>query len=139
MADAFDDAAFWLPQEILTDSEDGTMDFSGNMDSGSQKMSSFGSDCDGSKPLFPFEFPYSGFGAFGVASDFSSPLESSETESDEEEYLAGLTRQMALSKLDDEFKLYDSVLASKNNSKVLNETTFSIPVSQFKTQRLRGF
>lgn len=125
MADAFDDAAFWLPQEILTDSEDETMDFSGKIDSGSRKMSSFGSsDSDGSKALFPFEFPFSGFGAFDVASDFSSPVESSETESDEEEYLTGLTRQMARSKLDDEFKLYDSVLASKNYSKVLNETTF---------------
>lgn len=117
MADAFDDAAFWLPQEILTDSEDETMEFSGKIDSGSQKMSLFGSDSDGCKALLPFEFPFSGFRAFDVASDFSSPVESSETESDEEEYLTVLTRQMARSKLDDEFKLYDSVLASKNNSK----------------------
>ncbi|KAK9920528.1 hypothetical protein M0R45_029083 [Rubus argutus] len=49
--------------------------------------------------------------------DAASPVESSETESDEEEYLTVLTRRMARSKLDDEFKLYDSVLASKNNSK----------------------
>ncbi|KAK9920548.1 hypothetical protein M0R45_029103 [Rubus argutus] len=80
-------------------------------------MSLFGSDSDDGKALLPFEFPFSGFGTFDVASDFSSPVESSETESDEEEYLTVLTRRMARSKLDDEFKLYDSVLASKNNSK----------------------
>ncbi|PRQ43077.1 hypothetical protein RchiOBHm_Chr3g0464501 [Rosa chinensis] len=116
MADEFDDAAFWLPQEILTYSDD---EISPKIDSGSRKMSSFGSDTDATfkTALFPFEFPHSGFGAFGVSSDFSSPVESSETESDEEEYLAGLTRQLAQSTLDDEFKRYDSVLGSKNNSK----------------------
>ncbi|KAL6146095.1 hypothetical protein ACLB2K_056778 [Fragaria x ananassa] len=108
MADEFDHAAFWLPQEILTDSDG---EISPKFGSSSRKMSSFGSDIDvDSKPaLFPFEFPYSAFGA--------STVESSETESDEEEYLAGLTRHLAQSSLDDEFKRYDSVLGSKNSSK----------------------
>ncbi|XP_050382996.1 uncharacterized protein LOC126799775 [Argentina anserina] len=90
MADEFDHAAFWLPQEILTDSDD---EISPTVDSGGMKMSFFGSesDVDSKTALFPFEFPYSGFGA---------PVESSETESDEEEYLAGLTRRLAQSTLD---------------------------------------
>ena len=55
--------------------------------------------------LLSFEVPYMGFGSFGTSSNLSSPVESvvnsSETESDEEDYLIGLTRQMARSTLAD--------------------------------------
>ena len=55
--------------------------------------------------LLSFEVPYMGFGSFGTSSNLSSPVESvvnsSETESDEEDYLVGLTRQMARSTLAD--------------------------------------
>ena len=55
--------------------------------------------------LLSFEVPYTGFGYFGTSSNLSSPVESmigsSEIESDEEDYLVGLTRQMARSTLAD--------------------------------------
>ena len=55
--------------------------------------------------LLSVEVPYMGFGSFGTSSNLSSPVESvvnsSETESDEEDYLIGLTRQMARSTLAD--------------------------------------
>ena len=55
--------------------------------------------------LLSFEVPYMGFGSFGTSSNLNSPVESvvdsSETESDEEDYLVGLTRQMARSTLAD--------------------------------------
>jgi hypothetical protein len=63
--------------------------------------------------LLCFDFPSLpyGFGSFGFFSDLSSPVESvvgsTETESDEEDYLAGLTRQMAHSTLEDDFKRND--------------------------------
>lgn len=47
-----------------------------------------------------------GFGSYGVNSDLSSPVESvmgsTETESDEEDYLNELTRKLANSALDDD-------------------------------------
>ncbi|XP_039064405.1 uncharacterized protein LOC120209479 isoform X1 [Hibiscus syriacus] len=59
-----------------------------------------------------------GFGSFGFASDPSSPVESvvgsTETESDEEDYLAGLTRQMVHYTLDDGATRNDRAFASEN-------------------------
>ncbi|KAF2306213.1 hypothetical protein GH714_015795 [Hevea brasiliensis] len=66
----------------------------------------FSSETDYSKPFFPLDFPY-GVGSFGVSSDLSSPVESvvgSTEESDEEDYIAGLTCQMARSTLEDDFR-----------------------------------
>ncbi|KAM1904224.1 hypothetical protein ACFX13_041636 [Malus domestica] len=99
------DAAFWLPTQILNDDDAPAME----LNSKTKKSGGYGFDTDAPKALFPFEFPYGS--AFGVSSDFSSPVESSETESDEEDYLVGLTRQMARSTLDDEFKYSDSPFA----------------------------
>jgi hypothetical protein len=79
------------------------------------------SKTDSGKSLFPLEFPC-GFGSFGFSSDLSSPVESvvgsTETESDEEDYLAGLTRQMAHSTLEDGFKRNDLAFGTEK-SKVL--------------------
>ena len=63
--------------------------------------------------MFCFDFPplpY-GFGSFGFFSDLSSSVEfvvgSTKTESDEEDYLVGLTRQMTHSTIEDDFKRND--------------------------------
>ncbi|KAG9453217.1 hypothetical protein H6P81_006121 [Aristolochia fimbriata] len=93
MADDLDDGEFWLPSEFLV--EDILME-----------KKHRGKENEDSGVCFPGEFPYE-FGSFG--SDMSSPVESlvgsTETESDEEEYIAGLTRQMAHSMLFDDDKL----------------------------------
>lgn len=87
--DLVDDCEFWLPPQFLTD-DDLLMDF---------KTNSPGND--GSK-LFGGEFGY-GFSPFGSNSDLSSPVESvvgsTENESDEDDYITGLTRKMARSTL----------------------------------------
>ncbi|KAJ7961338.1 TIP41-like protein [Quillaja saponaria] len=92
MADNLDDGEFWLPPKFLSDNDEVPM------------------NNDGPKALFPSEFPYE-FGSFGVHSDLSSPVESlvssSETESDEEEHIAELTRLMARSTLEMDFKHAD--------------------------------
>ncbi|XP_068636112.1 uncharacterized protein [Aristolochia californica] len=90
MAEDLDDGEFWLPSEFLV--EDILME---KKHRGKENKTGV---------CFPGEFPYE-FSSF--ASDLSSPVESlvgsTETESDEEEYIAGLTRQMAHSMfLDDE-------------------------------------
>lgn len=109
MAQSLDDGEFWLPPQFLTD-DDILMDLSMTNNSNIQKSSNnkegFDLEADATKSLFPFEFPY-GFGAFGhSSSDLSSPVESvvgsTETESDEEDYIAGLTRQIAHSTLEDD-------------------------------------
>ncbi|KAI4356545.1 hypothetical protein L6164_000562 [Bauhinia variegata] len=98
MAANLDDGEFWLPPQFLDDEV--VMEES--------KSDGFGGlDADALKGLFPFEFPC-GFGSCGVASDVSSPVESvvgsSETESDEEEHMAELSRQMAHSTLGVDFE-----------------------------------
>lgn len=109
MAQSLDDGVFWLPPQFLTD-DDILMDLSMSNNSTIKKSSTnkegFDLEADATKSLFPFEFPY-GFGAFGhSSSDLSSPVESvvgsTETESDEEDYIAGLTRQIAHSTLEDD-------------------------------------
>lgn len=109
MAETLNDAEFWLPSQFLTD-DDIIMDVM-KSSSKTDKKNGFGdvfpSQTDVSKSLFSFEFPY-GFGSSGVASVISSPgesiLGSSETESDEEELLTGLTSQFARSTLQEAFK-----------------------------------
>ncbi|KAL5991656.1 hypothetical protein ACLOJK_012565 [Asimina triloba] len=81
MAEDLDDGEFWLPSQFLA--EDIAMD---NKNRTPEPALS----------CFPDEFPY-GFDSYGSA--LGSPVESvvgsTETESDEEDFLAGLTRQMA--------------------------------------------
>lgn len=130
MAESLDDGEFWLPSQFLTD-DDVLLDKSEKLKDGAVKRSANwfdekrdGYDLDGEvfKPLFPFEFS-SGFGPYGLSSsDLSSPVESvvgsTETESDEEDFLAGLTRQMAHSTLDEGFKRNDNGFSSEK-TKVL--------------------
>lgn len=98
MAESLDDGEFWLPPKFLNDE-----DLFVEEKCGGGKNGKYG--------LYPFEIPH-GFGPFRVTSDLGSPVESlvgsSETESDEEEYIAGLTNQMARSTLEDGFGLDNS-------------------------------
>ena len=93
MAESLDDGEFWLPPEFLTDDDLAVEKY----ETDTHEASKGG--------LLSFEFPYMGFGSFGTSSDLSSPVESvvgsSETESDEEDFLVGLSRQMARSTLTD--------------------------------------
>ncbi|MCD7472904.1 hypothetical protein HAX54_014321 [Datura stramonium] len=87
MEKKLDDCEFWLPSQFLTD-DDLLMDF---------KINSIGGERnDGGKYLGR---------DFGHGSDLSSPvesvIESVDTESDEEEYITGLTHKMAQSTLQD--------------------------------------
>ncbi|XWS67149.1 hypothetical protein CRYUN_Cryun05aG0262400 [Craigia yunnanensis] len=117
MAEVLDDGEFWLPPQFLTD-DDLFMDTSKAKNSPKNLIDRFGLEFDGSKSLFPYEFP-SGFGSSGFSSDLSSPGESVvgsiETESDEEDYLAGLTHQMARSNIEDDFRRNDRAFASENS------------------------
>ncbi|KAK9075860.1 hypothetical protein SSX86_004189 [Deinandra increscens subsp. villosa] len=85
MAQELADGEFWLPPEFLND-EDILMDFkpiSGAPIGGGLNSGSSG---------------FYGFGSYGPKSDVSSPVESvvgsTETESDEEDYLNGLTQKL---------------------------------------------
>ncbi|XP_043698230.1 uncharacterized protein LOC122648963 isoform X2 [Telopea speciosissima] len=86
MAEDLDDGEFWLPSQFLTD-DDMLMD-------GKDRNSHIG---HGGVRVFPSEFPY------GASSALSSPVESvmgsTETESDEDDLMSGLTLQMARSML----------------------------------------
>ncbi|KAE8654284.1 copper transporter 1-like [Hibiscus syriacus] len=102
MAEVLDDGEFWLPPQFLTDDDffvDGV------------KATNNTKNLKDGESLFPYEFP-GGFRSFGFSSDLSSPVESvlgsTETESDEEDYLAGLTRQMAHSTLEDDSRRTDA-------------------------------
>ncbi|XP_022145688.1 uncharacterized protein LOC111015081 [Momordica charantia] len=98
MAESLDDGEFWLPPQFLADDDNMLDHKSCNTRKSSDRncLSQFG------RASFPLEF-----GTFGGFSDFSSPGESlkgsSETESDEEDYMAGLTLRMAHSSVDDAF------------------------------------
>ena len=93
MAGSLDNGEFWLPLEFLT-----------NHDLAMEKYEMETHEATKGGLLF-FEVPYMGFGSFGTSSNLSSPIEFvvglSKTESDEEDYLVGLTRQMARSTLVD--------------------------------------
>lgn len=112
MADSLDDGEFWLPPQFLTD-DDILMDKANN--NNKNRDGGFELETEATKSFFPFEFP-SGFGSFGhSSSDLSSPVESvvgsTETESDEEDYIADLTRQMAHSTLEDNFTRIEHAFA----------------------------
>ncbi|KAJ6407810.1 hypothetical protein OIU84_011167 [Salix udensis] len=112
MTETLDDGEFWLPPQFLIDDDKVLMEnnSNNNLRNGSARDVFGYSKTDYGKSLFPVEFPC-GFGSFGFSSDLSSPVESvegsTETESDEEDYLAGLTRQIAHSTLEDDFKTND--------------------------------
>ncbi|KAL0451090.1 UNVERIFIED_CONTAM: hypothetical protein Slati_1665400 [Sesamum latifolium] len=98
MAQELDDGEFWLPSEFLTD-DDLLTDFK----------------TDHLKMKRDDEFSH-GFGnSFGFASDLSSPVESvmgsTETESDEDDFITGLTRKIAHT------TLHDSNLSSDYTAK----------------------
>ncbi|XVF76722.1 hypothetical protein PTKIN_Ptkin13bG0289300 [Pterospermum kingtungense] len=117
MAQVLDDPEFWLPAQFLTD-DDLFMDQSKKAkDRAKLIKDGFGLEFDGAKSLFPFEFS-SGFGSFGFSSDLNSPVESvvgsTETESDEEDYLAGLTRQMARSTIEGDFRRKENEFPAEN-------------------------
>lgn len=109
MADNLDDGEFWLPPQILVDD-----------DFAMEKNSCFGKakndDADPFQNVFPSEYPF-GNVFTGVPSNFSSPVESvvgsSETESDEEEHMAELTRRMAHSTLDFDLDFASNLKKSK--------------------------
>ncbi|KAK8600147.1 hypothetical protein V6N12_050005 [Hibiscus sabdariffa] len=108
MAEVLDDAQFWLPPQFLTDDDffvDGV------------KATTDTKNLKDSESLFPYEFT-GRFGSFGFPPDLSSPVESvlgsTETESDGEDYLAELTRQMAHSTLKDDSLRMDPAFASEN-------------------------
>ncbi|GLU18322.1 hypothetical protein SLE2022_346280 [Rubroshorea leprosula] len=106
MVESLDDSEFLLPPQLLTDDD--------------VVLMHLGSDV--SKSLFPFELPYR-FGSFGLSSDLGSPVESvfgsTEIESDEEEHLSGLTRQMARSTLRDNWGQNEHAFATENNKGLL--------------------
>ncbi|KAG6596379.1 uncharacterized protein LOC111447045 [Cucurbita moschata] len=98
MAESLDDGEFWLPPQFLSDDDDDQESSATNKNNG---RNSFGSTAfQSGRPSFPLEF-----GTFGGFSDFSSTAESlkgsSETESDLEDLVAGLTLHMARSTVDD--------------------------------------
>lgn len=90
------DGGFWLPSEFLTD-EDVLV--------GKENFDKNGLNSK-NNPCFPTEFPY-GFGSFDSLSLFqNSPVESvTESESDEDDFLTGLTRQFARSILQETHKV----------------------------------
>lgn len=115
MAEVLDDGEFWLPSQFLTDDDFFADGVKATNDIDNLK-DGFGLELDGSKSLFPFEIP-GGFGSLGFSPDPGSPVESvvgsTETES-EEDYLAGLTRQMAHSTLEDDSRRNDRSFAAEN-------------------------
>ncbi|XP_059667879.1 uncharacterized protein LOC132313214 isoform X2 [Cornus florida] len=113
MAEDLDDGEFWLPPQILTD-EDILMDYSNTHN----LNKSINGDKTDSGFCFPLDFSY-GFGSSATPySDLSSPVESvvgsTETESDEEDFITGLTRKMAHSTLLDELWKTDTSLGCEN-------------------------
>ena len=89
MVESLDDVEFWLLSEFLT-----------NHDLAMEKYETETHEAM-KGGLLSFEVPYMGFGSFGTSSNLSSSVESvvgsSEIESDEKDYLVGLTRQMVCS------------------------------------------
>ncbi|KAL4571695.1 hypothetical protein LXL04_018459 [Taraxacum kok-saghyz] len=100
MAQELADGEFWLPPEFLND-EDILMDFIPG------------------KPTGGLNKGLCGFGSYGPNSDLSSPVESvmgsTETESDEEDYLNCLSRKFAKTSLQEDFWKADANLNYENN------------------------
>ncbi|KAL6980620.1 hypothetical protein U1Q18_022260 [Sarracenia purpurea var. burkii] len=91
MATTLGNGDFWLPSEFLADDE--TLVGKENLN-----KKGLNTAC-GANFCFPTEFPYEVGGSYGWSSVLSSPVESvkgsTETESDEEDLLASLTRHFA--------------------------------------------
>nr|DAD28352.1 TPA_asm: hypothetical protein HUJ06_029820 [Nelumbo nucifera] len=87
MAEDLDDGEFWLPSQFLTD-DDILMDLNNF-----RSNKGFATDVDAPAAFFPCDFPPHPFPRHGSPTALSSPVESlvgsTETESDEEDYLAG--------------------------------------------------
>lgn len=100
MAKDSDDCEFWLPPQFLTDDDELFAEFKAPKNDGRNGLG-FGAD---------YQRGFScGFFGFGPNSDLSSPVDgSTETESDEEDYITELTRQISRS------TLHDSGLAYEN-------------------------
>ncbi|GMJ03159.1 hypothetical protein like AT3G54000 [Hibiscus trionum] len=118
MAEVLDDCEFQLPSHFLTDDDLFAGKSKAESNNSKKLEDGFGLDLDAStRSLFSCEFP-NGFGSLGFSSGPSSPVESvvgsTETESDEEDYLAELTRQMAHSTLDDGVRRNNRAFASEN-------------------------
>ncbi|KAF8395193.1 hypothetical protein HHK36_019135 [Tetracentron sinense] len=105
MAEDLDYGEFCLPSQFLTDDDI-------LMEKKNLKNNSLSN-----RVYFPFESPY-GFGSFGSSTTLSSPVESvvssTETESDDEDYIAGLTRQIVHSTLQEDEKSFSPVFSSEN-------------------------
>lgn len=111
MAKDSDDCEFWLPPQFLNDDDDLFTEMKGRRNDGRNGLG-FGGD---------YQRGYSsGFYGFGPNSDLSSPVDgSTETESDEEDYITELTRKLSRS------TLLDSGLAYENR-KVVWGLLFSV-------------
>ncbi|CAK9179784.1 unnamed protein product [Ilex paraguariensis] len=106
MAEDLYDGEFWLPPQFLTDD-----DINAKKSEGDVWLSR---EIDGGA-YFPYDFP-TGFGSFCPNSDLCSAVESvvgsTETESDEEEYLTGLTKKLARSTIQDDLWKADTAFAN---------------------------
>ncbi|GAV65464.1 hypothetical protein CFOL_v3_08979 [Cephalotus follicularis] len=129
MEKSMDDGDFWLPTEFLTD-DDILMDKANNntkIKSNNEGLGfggygfGFGleTDTETSKSLNPYDFTYGYGSSFGLSSDLSSPVESlvgsTETESDEEDFLSGLTRKMDHYTLEDDLRRNDRAFGLDNS------------------------
>ncbi|GFP86281.1 hypothetical protein PHJA_000771900 [Phtheirospermum japonicum] len=89
MAQELEDGEFWLPSDFLTDNDDLLMDFK----------------TDPLKTKGCSDFSHGYGSSLGFNSDLSSPVDSvmgsTETESDEDDFIAGLTRKIANSTIQD--------------------------------------
>ncbi|XAR50886.1 hypothetical protein NMG60_11005341 [Bertholletia excelsa] len=117
MAVELDDGEFWLPPQFLTE-EDILMDF--RADSDGRKSREAGG------VYFPSFAPNS-----GLSSPVESAGSSAETESDEEDFMAGLTRRIAHSTLEDDFWKAETGLGFENQK--------SLPMAGSPQSTLCGF
>lgn len=108
MAQELADGEFWLPPEFLND-EDILMDFIPGKVNPRTQTGGFNKGSSG----------FNTIGSYGPSSDLSSPgesvLGSTETESDEEDYLNGLTRKFAKTTVHDDFWKADANWNFENN------------------------
>ncbi|PIA54535.1 hypothetical protein AQUCO_00900827v1 [Aquilegia coerulea] len=103
MAEALVDGEFWLPSEFLSDDE--------RLMEKQKFQNKINNTQSESKFCFPSEFPY---GFYNSTSPVESLVGSIETESDEEDYMSGFTRQMARSLLQQAELNSSSVFGTEN-------------------------
>lgn len=115
MAKEPDDCEPWLLPQFLTDDVDEIFAEFKNSSRNNRDIRNRKKGCTG-LDFQQHEFGY-GFGPFGSQSDLSSPVEgSTETESEDDDYITGLTQQLAQS------TLQDSALPFEHNSKRVFKT-----------------